>query len=83
MAGDLKTMLPLDREVLPSHTLTVMALDGGGLRGWTTVRVKVLDENDNTPRFQLPRYYGCLVGNLTKDKTILQVLNNLSFNLIE
>lgn len=80
MAGDIKTLLPLDREVLPSHTLTVTALDGGGLRGWTTVRVKVLDENDNTPKFQLPRYYGCVMGNQAKDEIILQVLSNMRFN---
>lgn len=44
----------LDRELEDSYTLQVIASDGGSppKSGSMTVRVKVLDSNDNSPRFE-------------------------------
>lgn len=45
----------LDRELEDSYTLQVIARDGGSppKSGSVTVRVKVLDSNDNSPQFEL------------------------------
>ncbi|XP_027012336.2 protocadherin-8-like [Tachysurus fulvidraco] len=44
----------LDRELEESYTLQVIAVDGGSppKSGSVTVRVKVLDSNDNSPQFE-------------------------------
>ena len=51
--GTVRTRGPLDREARETHTLTVIAADGGtpSLSVTTTFRVTVLDENDAAPTF--------------------------------
>ncbi|XP_051019078.1 protocadherin beta-6-like isoform X2 [Acomys russatus] len=48
----------LDREEQPELTLTLTALDGGtpARSGTTTVRIEVVDINDNTPQFTQSLY---------------------------
>lgn len=41
----------LDRESNPEYTIKVVATDGGGLKGSTTVMIKVNDINDMPPTF--------------------------------
>uniref|UniRef100_A0AAR2J7Y9 Cadherin-23 n=1 Tax=Pygocentrus nattereri TaxID=42514 RepID=A0AAR2J7Y9_PYGNA len=43
----------IDRERGDSYTLTVVADDGGPKRGSTVVSITILDENDNSPEFDL------------------------------
>lgn len=50
-----------------------MATDGGGLSDFLIVRVKVLDENDNAPRFLLKEYKICIASNLTAGVTFSKV----------
>lgn len=60
--GILSTLQPLDRETRPSYTLTVIAIDHGDpqLSSSQTVRVVILDVNDNYPLF-------CMESNCTAD----------------
>ena len=48
----------LDREAESSHTLEVVATDGGtpALSGTVTVKITVTDANDNSPQFEQPSY---------------------------
>uniref|UniRef100_A0A8B9J6P8 Cadherin-23 n=1 Tax=Astyanax mexicanus TaxID=7994 RepID=A0A8B9J6P8_ASTMX len=43
----------IDREKGDSYTLTVVADDGGPKRGSTVVSITILDENDNSPEFDI------------------------------
>eukprot|EP00062_Callorhinchus_milii_P022361 gi/632980091/ref/XP_007906836.1/ PREDICTED: LOW QUALITY PROTEIN: protocadherin-16 [Callorhinchus milii] len=53
LTGELATQRGLDRELTPSYSLTIMAMDGGSppRSGTLSVRVRVLDVNDNAPAF--------------------------------
>ncbi|KAG7484455.1 hypothetical protein MATL_G00049540 [Megalops atlanticus] len=53
VTGVISTTKALDREVQDRYTLTVYAKDGGLPPNFSkaTVRIEVLDENDNTPTF--------------------------------
>lgn len=55
----------LDRERHPAHNVTVQCNDKGNppLGNYTTFLVKILDENDNEPRFMQQRYYATLFEN--------------------
>ncbi len=57
----------LDREAKEMYLLTVLATSGNGQlkkTGSTTVRVSVMDENDNTPRFTQERAFLAVRENL-------------------
>ncbi|XP_061108849.1 protocadherin Fat 1 isoform X2 [Conger conger] len=49
--GELRTLLPLDREERAVYDLQVRALDGGGRSCETRVRITLEDVNDNAPQF--------------------------------
>lgn len=56
--GMIYSRLAFDREN-SSHAFTsvpIQATDGGGRFGFCTVEVRILDENDNQPKFELPQY---------------------------
>lgn len=63
--GKITTKIRLDREKQKTYEILVCATDGGGLSDFLTVRVKVLDENDNAPRFLLKEYKVSIHSNLT------------------
>ena len=59
-SGDVKLVLPLDREVSPAHYITVRATNHQSsvqLSSEAYVSVTVLDDNDNTPAFTQPNYH--------------------------
>lgn len=62
-SGKITTRKRLDREKQKIYEIPVMATDGGGKAGFLTVRVKVLDENDNSPKFYLREYKSSISGN--------------------
>ena len=52
-SGQLTLVGPLDREVTPEYTLTVLATDGGKppMNATATIRIRISDNNDNAPVF--------------------------------
>ncbi|XP_053319435.1 protocadherin gamma-B4-like isoform X33 [Spea bombifrons] len=48
-SGEIKTIGPLDFEVVRNYKITVEAKDGGGLVAQCTVLIQVVDINDNAP----------------------------------
>lgn len=52
-SGLLKTNIVLDREIRDAYTLTVIAVDRGSpqLTGTATVKISIVDVNDNQPTF--------------------------------
>ncbi|XP_031780785.1 fat-like cadherin-related tumor suppressor homolog isoform X4 [Nasonia vitripennis] len=71
--GDIVTKKSLDREKHKLFEIPVMASDGGGKSGFVIVRVKVTDENDNSPVFLLKEYKASIYGNLTLNSAFLKV----------
>ncbi|XP_050442855.1 fat-like cadherin-related tumor suppressor homolog isoform X2 [Adelges cooleyi] len=60
VTGVIQSRMTLDREETPMYEISVLACDQGARCGFTLVRVRVSDENDNSPRFQLPEYKTCI-----------------------
>nr|XP_015307505.2 protocadherin beta-11 [Macaca fascicularis] len=48
-SGDITLTAPLDFETIESYSIIIQATDGGGLFGKSTVRIRVMDVNDNAP----------------------------------
>lgn len=71
----LKTKAPIDREETPFFVLTVQIEDGGNtsLSSTTQIRVNILDENDQTPRFEPPDYSVAVSENVAVGTSVLQV----------
>lgn len=63
ITGKITTRKRLDREKQKLYEIPVMGTDGGGRSGFLTVRVKVLDENDNAPKFYLREYKASISAN--------------------
>ncbi|XP_036280321.1 protocadherin beta-4 [Pipistrellus kuhlii] len=66
----------LDREEQPEFSLTLMALDGGSppRSGSVTVRILVVDVNDNAPEFVRSPYQVQVLENSPLDSPIITVL---------
>ncbi|XP_013213630.2 protocadherin beta-4 [Ictidomys tridecemlineatus] len=66
----------LDREEQPEFSLTLMALDGGSppRSGTITVRILIIDVNDNAPEFVHTPYEVQVLENSPLDSPILSVL---------
>ncbi|XP_026240223.2 protocadherin beta-4 [Urocitellus parryii] len=66
----------LDREEQPEFSLTLMALDGGSppRSGTVTVRILIMDVNDNAPEFVHTPYEVQVLENSPLDSPILSVL---------
>uniref|UniRef100_A0A3Q1H4V1 Uncharacterized protein n=1 Tax=Anabas testudineus TaxID=64144 RepID=A0A3Q1H4V1_ANATE len=73
--GVISTVQKLDREnpLNKDIVLTVMALDGGGRASFCTVRVVLVDENDNTPRFRAVEYRMSIKANVAKGSLVTQI----------
>ncbi|KAM6148484.1 uncharacterized protein O8D03_018953 [Erethizon dorsatum] len=48
-SGEVSLTAPLDFETIESYSLIIQATDGGGLFGKSTLRIQVMDVNDNAP----------------------------------
>ncbi len=76
-SGVIRTRGPVDREVIESYVLLVVANDQGrdpGPRSATaTVHIVVEDDNDNAPQFSEKRYVVRVPEDLTPNTEILQV----------
>uniref|UniRef100_A0A673ZS26 FAT atypical cadherin 2 n=1 Tax=Salmo trutta TaxID=8032 RepID=A0A673ZS26_SALTR len=92
--GVIRTAETLDREAVPHYWLSVYAKDLGTipLVTWTDIFVEVLDINDNPPQLSQPVYFGSVLENMPKDKSVLQVTatdvdssseGKLTFQLLE
>ncbi|XP_066585244.1 cadherin-related tumor suppressor [Prorops nasuta] len=64
--GDIFLLRPLDRELVPEYTLTLVAMDTGSppLTGSGIVRIVVLDVNDHSPEFARQEYRATVAENL-------------------
>lgn len=71
--GELKTLLPLDREVRPAFELTVRAQDGGGLACQVAVAIAVADVNDNPPRFTPDAHHFSVAENMEPGTYVAQM----------
>lgn len=65
--------MKLDREKRRLYEIPVSAADHGGRIGHTIVRVRVIDENDNTPYFLQREYKASVHSNLTINSGFLKV----------
>lgn len=72
--GDIISRMPLDREETSMYEISVLACDQGARCGYTLVRVRVSDENDNSPRFLLPEYKTCIHSSLPVNTGFLTVI---------
>ncbi|KAJ8667841.1 hypothetical protein QAD02_009504, partial [Eretmocerus hayati] len=71
--GQIVTRRPLDRETQKLYEIPVVATDGGGKSGFVTVRLRVEDDNDNTPYFVLREYKATVHSNLSINAAFLRV----------
>ncbi|KAJ8970950.1 hypothetical protein NQ317_014058 [Molorchus minor] len=71
--GKITTKARLDREKKRMYEIPVMATDGGGLSDFLVVRVRVLDENDNSPKFLLREYKVSIFSNLTTGTSFAKI----------
>nr|XP_029505015.1 protocadherin Fat 2-like [Oncorhynchus nerka] len=92
--GVIRTAETLDREAVPHYWLSVYAKDLGTipLVTWTDIFLQVLDINDNPPQMSEPVYFGSVLENMPKDKSVVQVTatdvdssseGKLTFQLLE
>uniref|UniRef100_A0A8C7MGC9 FAT atypical cadherin 2 n=1 Tax=Oncorhynchus kisutch TaxID=8019 RepID=A0A8C7MGC9_ONCKI len=92
--GVIRTAETLDREAVPHYWLSVYAKDIGTipLVTWTDIFLEVLDINDNPPQMSEPVYFGSVLENMPKDKSVVQVTatdvdssseGKLTFQLLE
>ena len=71
--GIIEAKKSLDREEHKTYDIPVIATDSGGKSGFTIVRVKVGDENDNQPVFLFKLYKVVINGNFTINTPMLKV----------
>lgn len=74
-SGDISVTSPLDREILANYKLTIRASDGGTpkLSSSKSVKVKILDVNDNAPIFTSRLYSGRISEDAAVGSRIVQV----------
>lgn len=71
--GEIITKIRLDREDRKMYEIPIIATDGGGRSGFTTVKLRVGDQNDNIPQFYLREYKTSIYGNLSVNATFSNV----------
>ncbi|XP_062941541.1 protocadherin beta-12-like [Cynocephalus volans] len=52
-SGEVSLTAPLDFETIESYSVIIQATDGGGRFGKSTIRIQVMDENDNAPEISV------------------------------
>ncbi|KAF3692560.1 Protocadherin Fat 3 FAT tumor suppressor -like protein 3 Precursor [Channa argus] len=73
--GQITTLEKLDREDPANKdiVLTVAAQDSGGRVSYCTVRVTLLDDNDNVPRFRATEYRASVKSDVSKGFLVTQI----------
>ncbi|XP_039181788.1 protocadherin Fat 3 isoform X9 [Crotalus tigris] len=73
--GQILTTEKLDRELPLEGDITIFlrALDGGGRSTFCTIRVIVVDENDNAPQFMTVEYRASVKADVGKGHLVTQV----------
>ncbi|XP_055371961.1 fat-like cadherin-related tumor suppressor homolog [Condylostylus longicornis] len=72
--GVVEAKISLDREEKRSYEIPIIATDFGGKSGFTTIKVKVGDENDNQPDFVYKEYKAVVNINQQINATIIKVM---------
>nr|XP_051700319.1 protocadherin beta-12 [Oryctolagus cuniculus] len=62
-SGEVTLTGPLDYETTQSYSIIIQATDGGGLFGKSTVRIQVMDVNDNAPEITVSSISGPIPEN--------------------
>ena len=73
ISGEISVSRPLDYEARSEYHLTVVATDGGGRKGNTSLAITVIDINDNPPEFSQTNYSATLDENVPLGFRVLQV----------
>ena len=75
-SGQIKTLEKLDREDPANQNvaLTVAARDSGGRVSYCLVRLRLLDENDNAPRFGAAEYRASLKHDVARGFLVTQIV---------
>lgn len=76
LAGELKTLQPLDREEQEEHRFKMRAVDGGGRYCEADVHVAVEDVNDNLPQFSSNQYTVTVFENTEIGTYVARLLAN-------
>uniref|UniRef100_A0A672KD99 Protocadherin Fat 3-like n=1 Tax=Sinocyclocheilus grahami TaxID=75366 RepID=A0A672KD99_SINGR len=71
--GQIKTLERLDREERSEMVLSIAAVDAGGRSGYCSVRVTILDENDNAPQFGASEYHASVRSEVEPGTLVTQV----------
>lgn len=71
--GDVCTKQVLDREQKDTYEFVVIALDGR-YETKSPVVIRVLDQNDNPPKFERERYFVSIPPQSQAGRTIIQVI---------
>ena len=73
IVGELVTAQRLDREHVSRYLVPIVARDGGGRAGYTSVTVNVADQGDFRPLFLLTNYKTNIYSNTSVDASIITV----------
>ena len=73
IVGELVTAQRLDREHVSRYLVPIVARDGGGRAGYTSVTVNVADQGDFRPLFLLTNYKTNIYSNTSVDTSIITV----------
>ncbi|XP_051521516.1 protocadherin Fat 3-like isoform X2 [Myxocyprinus asiaticus] len=72
-SGKITTLERLDREERSEIVLSIAAVDAGGRSGYCSVRVTVVDENDNAPLFGASEYHASVRAEVEPGTLLTQV----------
>lgn len=74
--GNILVSKRLDREITAFYTLDVIAIDSAGNNGTTSVRISLLDINDEAPMFNQMSYTAYVRENSIEGTPVLPVVGN-------
>ena len=72
--GQIWALKSFDREEKSEYEIPIRALDIGGRNGFTVLKVRITDVNDNRPGFALSEYRSNIHANLTVGSPVIQVM---------
>ena len=81
--GEIITKQMLDREERRMYEILVMASDAGGRSCLTTVRITLIDLNDNAPQFQLDEYKASIPSGMDTNFSFLKVKGAIGIRDLE